>query len=124
MKPDRSEPVLDVVAEDPQVEHVAADVEPARVHEHRGEERDDLCGEKGSRQEPRWHERPRGDERIERGVGPSDELVDEHRDVAAMNAQRDPGDAVGWGCRRGSVSRKALRRVAAGLHDGVRRATV
>ena len=33
------ESVFDVVAEDPQVEHVAGDVEQAAVHEHRGEDR-------------------------------------------------------------------------------------
>ena len=31
------EAVLDVVAEDPQVEHVAAEVQPAAVHEHGAE---------------------------------------------------------------------------------------
>jgi hypothetical protein len=32
------ERVLDVVAEDPEEKHVAADVEPAPVHEHRRED--------------------------------------------------------------------------------------
>ena len=32
-------PVLDVVAEDPEVQHVAADVQQAAVQEHRGEHR-------------------------------------------------------------------------------------
>src|SRR6266540_1529789 len=35
----RFQPILDVVAEDPQVEHVAPDVEPAAVQEHRHEDR-------------------------------------------------------------------------------------
>ena len=34
-----TEPVLDVVSEDPQVEHIASDVSKAPVHEHRGQER-------------------------------------------------------------------------------------
>src|SRR5439155_6271494 len=34
---DSSEGVLDVVPEDPEEEHVPADVQPASVHEHRGE---------------------------------------------------------------------------------------
>ena len=56
------EPVLDVVAEDPEVEHVAAEVHPAGVHEHRREDRRHICG--GVSQEPGWHERPLPDERI------------------------------------------------------------
>src|SRR6266508_3989628 len=35
----RFQPILDVVAEDPKVEHVAPDVEPAAVQEHRHEDR-------------------------------------------------------------------------------------
>src|SRR5215218_7558633 len=34
--------VLDVVAEDPEEEHVAADVEPTAVEEHRGQERKEV----------------------------------------------------------------------------------
>src|SRR5438094_7802328 len=36
-EPDPAERILDVVAEDPEEEHVAEDVEPACVHEHRRE---------------------------------------------------------------------------------------
>ena len=43
-----AELVLDVVAEDPEVEHVAEDMEKTAMHEHGGEERergmDRLCG--------------------------------------------------------------------------------
>ena len=37
-EPDPAERVLDVVPEDPEEEHVPAEVEPAPVHEHRGED--------------------------------------------------------------------------------------
>src|SRR5207237_6664574 len=37
---DVPEGVLDVVAEDPEVEHVAAEVQPAGVQEHRGQQGD------------------------------------------------------------------------------------
>ena len=47
-KSDMAEPVFDVVAEDPEVEHVAEDMEKTAMHEHGGEERergmDRLCG--------------------------------------------------------------------------------
>ena len=47
--------VLDVVAEDPQVEHVAADVHQAAVQEHRGEQRDqrELGGHQAVREDER-----------------------------------------------------------------------
>ena len=56
------EAVLDVVAEDPQVEHVAAEVQPAAVHEHGGENGRDV----GSRivREASGHERPLLDEPV------------------------------------------------------------
>jgi hypothetical protein len=46
-EPEPPEPVLDVVPEDPQVEHVAADVEPSAVEEQVGDE-----GEHGNAQDP------------------------------------------------------------------------
>jgi len=56
------EAVLDVVAEDPEVEHVAAEVQPAAVHKHRGENGDEIgtgvCGKSSG------HDRPPFDERI------------------------------------------------------------
>ena len=40
-----AEAVLDVVAEDPQEQHVAEEMQPAAMHEHGGENRDDVrCG--------------------------------------------------------------------------------
>jgi hypothetical protein len=37
--------VLDLVAEDPEIEHVPEDVKPGTVHEHRTEQREiDRCG--------------------------------------------------------------------------------
>ena len=53
-----SKAVLDVVAEDPEVEHVAADVRPAAVQEHRGD--DAIPGELRRDQAPLPHEQLEG----------------------------------------------------------------
>ena len=38
-KSEMAEPVFDIVTEDPEVEHIAEDMENAAMHEHGGEER-------------------------------------------------------------------------------------
>jgi hypothetical protein len=48
--------VLDVVAEDPQVQHVAEEMQPATVHEHAGRDGMDLLGRISG--EAAGHERP------------------------------------------------------------------
>jgi hypothetical protein len=56
------QPVLNVIAEDPQIEHVAQQVQPAAVHEHGGKQCyriPDGVGKKAPR-----HERPALDKRI------------------------------------------------------------
>src|SRR5262245_59664544 len=58
----RSEIVLDVVAEDPEVEHVATEVQPTGVHEHGGEDGGDGAG-RVLREAPRY-EGPLVDERV------------------------------------------------------------
>ena len=78
-----TEPVLDVVAEDPEVPHVADDVEPAAVQEHRREQRAERRHECGRAREPA-DESGRG-QRVLRGEVPQvrsqQQLVDEHREV-------------------------------------------
>src|SRR4029077_10056780 len=63
------EPVLDVVPEDVEVEHVAEDMEPAPVQEHAGQE---ACGRARARPQAPAH-----DERV--GLTPAErDLVAEH----------------------------------------------
>src|SRR5207247_2287161 len=61
--------VLDVVAEDPEVEHVPADVEQAAVEKHRGEDRDEggweLVGRRAAPAEPARDRPELGDERLD-----------------------------------------------------------
>ena len=59
---DRPELVLDVVAEDPQIEHVAAEMQPAAVHEHGGEDGGHVAG--WVLAEPGRNERPLANEGI------------------------------------------------------------
>jgi hypothetical protein len=55
-----AEPVFNVVSEDPEVEHVAAEVQPTTMHEHRGEDCYEIatwvCGQAA------WNYRPPLDE--------------------------------------------------------------
>ena len=51
-----AEAIFDVVAEDPQIQHVPAEVDPPRVHEHGGEQRGKTGGRVG--QEPTRNEGP------------------------------------------------------------------
>src|SRR5262249_55387616 len=40
-----AEPILDIVAKDPQKQHVAEEMQPATMHEHGSENGDDGCGQ-------------------------------------------------------------------------------
>ena len=60
-KADAPHRVLDVVAEDPQEPHVADQVHPAPVHEHRGEERDRTRPVDPAVSRSQRHQGPRGD---------------------------------------------------------------
>src|SRR3954453_12300407 len=90
------ETILDVVAEDPQVEHVAEQVEPATVQELAGDERRGLLRQvvatgPGRRQVCRDHA-PALDERLERGVAATREeaeLPGEPDEAGDDQRQRD-----------------------------------
>jgi hypothetical protein len=56
------ETILDIVPKDPQVEHVATQVEPPGMHEHGGEQRQKIGA--GIGEETAGHERPLLDERV------------------------------------------------------------
>jgi hypothetical protein len=51
-----AEPIFHVITEDPEIEHVAAQVQPAAMHEHGRKDRDEIgarvCGKTP------WHDRP------------------------------------------------------------------
>ena len=59
-KPERTEIVLDVVAENPEIEHIAENMQPAAMHEHGGEDRLHFCGRAG--RELARHKGPCADE--------------------------------------------------------------
>jgi hypothetical protein len=101
------ERVLDVVAEDPEKQHVAEDVLPARVHEHAGEH----ALVPGQRVEPgREVARPVDRARVEAVAEhvrvqlpePDEEVRDDqpHRDVRGRAA----GDAVAEGKHRATAA--------------------
>src|SRR5262245_21333051 len=93
--------VLDVVAEYPQVQHVAADVQEAPVQEHRredGEDRwEDRCPGLAGSGKPAGHE-PELQDEIMRGPGPFSrcrslerQLVEEQKNVHRDQRDRDEG---------------------------------
>src|SRR5215471_11357712 len=95
--------VLDVVAEDPQVEHVAADVQEAPVQEHRRENgedrRKDRCPGLARSGEPAGHE-PELQDEIMRGPGPfrrrrslERQLVEEQENVHGDQCDRNEGSS-------------------------------
>ena len=99
------EAVLDVVAEDPQVEHVAEQVQPAAVeelarHERGGLARQVVAAAPGGRQVGRDHA-PLGDERLERRVAAAGEQAqlpgedDEAGDDQRQRDERRPPRRIG-----------------------------
>src|SRR6516165_10327951 len=91
-----SQRVLDVVAEDPQVEHVAADVQQPAVQEHRGEDRGDRArkisghparaGEPARRRAELEHDRFGGPRVAAHSDGG---LIEEDEHVQGDEAERD-----------------------------------
>src|SRR5579883_2709444 len=92
--PQVAETVLNVVTEDPQKEHVAAEVEPAAVEEHCRDQRDQCgCCSRRASQGGRYARRnnpPALDERVE--VPSETQLVEEDKDIDA-----DQREINGWG---------------------------
>src|SRR5439155_7264434 len=87
------EPVLDVVPEDVEVEHVAEDMEPAPVQEHAGQEVHE--------REVARHQAPAHDERV--GLTPAErDLVAEHEQVARDDGVVDDRHAT----RRDGVAKR------------------
>ncbi len=79
--------VLHVVAEDPQVEHVADEVEPAPVDEHGGHDRARLLNVGGAAppvDEPNGHDAPVPEEIVDL-EGVEGELVNEYEDAGNDN---------------------------------------
>src|SRR3990170_2081194 len=76
------ETVLDIVAENPQEEHVAEEMEPAAMHEHCSEDRHPV--ETGAGRKARRDERPRFDELVARA-----ELDQEHEHVEGDESESD-----------------------------------
>ena len=78
-----SQRVLDVVPEDPEEEHVSAEVEKAGVEEHRREDRDEARARRhppgGGVKETVGNERPALEERFP--TGPLRDLEEEDEDV-------------------------------------------
>ena len=87
------EAVLDVVAEDPQVQHVAAEVQPAAVHEHGGENGRDV-GPRMVREAPR-HEGPFVDELVAvLQLQEEDQHVDGNEDVGDVRRRAPQGVVI------------------------------
>ena len=87
------EAVLDVVAEDPQVEHVAAEVQPAAVHEHGAENGRDV-GSRIVREAP-GHECPFLDEPVAvLQLEQEDEHVDDDEDEGDVRRRAPHGIVV------------------------------
>ena len=123
-----AEAVLDVVAEDPQVEHVAAQVQPAAVHEHGAEHRGDVAGGIGG--EAGRNEGPLLDERVavveleqeDEGVDGDQGIGDVRGRTGARNRRHrsetwphPPQDARScprspWRCQRGDLHAPCGRR--------------
>src|SRR5438093_1235264 len=116
------EPILDVVAEDPQVEHVADQVDPAAVQEHARDDRDELVRQaiqvarREGRREVTRDERPVVEQALEGRVAPGrlrselvaegdhaeDDQPDRHdrkspRRVGVAEGDHVPGDAFADG---------------------------
>ncbi len=92
--PSVPEDVLDVVAEDVEVEHVPDDVEPAAVKEHRGEDGQDLRRVvRDMLEEPVGDDRPGVDEIRE--LLPEGDLVEEDKDVRGDQEIVDDRNARG-----------------------------
>jgi hypothetical protein len=91
--PDR---LLDVVAEDPEEQHVAAEMRPAAMQEHRREERRperqrDVRREVVARRVLLRHHAPGRDEGLQRALGRLTELQEEGGDVRRDHRERDNG---------------------------------
>ena len=101
-EPDAAEAVLDVVAEDPQVEHVAEQVQPAAVqelagHEGRGLVRQVVAAGPGRGQVGR-DDPPLGDERVEGGLaatGRQPQLPGEDHEAGDDDPERDDRGPAG-----------------------------
>src|SRR5579884_4238043 len=112
-----SERVLDVVAEDPEEEHVEADVRPTTVHELRGQERvelmpvRDLVRDRAPAQDKIFNLRVRKRQHVEEdeGVEHDDGVVDDRREAAAvvLVADRDHAPLLPAPARRLSMGRSA-----------------
>ena len=94
-KPNMAQGILDIVAENPEIEHVAAQVQQAPMKKHRGE--DGNRREGGRRRLPPWEigvKQPRGDraKRVEKRleVRPEHEFIEKGRDVGADQRHRHP----------------------------------
>src|SRR5690606_8145424 len=85
--------VLDVVAEDPEIEEVAAHVEEGAMGEHAGEDGGDRLGEGLDSPELRGHESQGEDRGLERR-SPA-ELPTEDAQVGHDQEDRDEGDSAG-----------------------------
>jgi hypothetical protein len=77
-----SEAVLDIVAKDPQEQHIAEQMQPTAMHEHGREDRDRVC--LGTAGKARRYESPVLDELVAAG-----KLDEEDQDI---EADKDEGD--------------------------------
>ena len=77
-----AEPILDIVAEDPQEQHVAEEMHPAAMHEHGGEDLHRACH--GALGKLGGDECPLPDEGFASG-----ELEQEHRNIQADKGEGD-----------------------------------
>ena len=99
--------VLDVVAEDPEIEHVADEMHPAAVQEHRGEDRRGRRHERtsgGSWSKPKQHRghEPEGIAEQHLATRTMQDLPQEHDDTHADEREVDEGFEAERGCRRGA----------------------